>query len=521
MSNIKNRDIKLPSVNRVGSFEAIKSGIVLSILLIFSTITFAQFTPTGSETVGNTTTTGAQQHPKIAADSSCNYVIVWESFGEDGDDYGIFAQRFLADGSKAGSQFQVNNTTVNGQRFPDVAMDETGNFMLTWMSENQDGDGWGVYSRLYDSSGTSILGPSRVNSSSTGQQKFPAVAMGENLIVIVYNDSDGDGSGIFLRVMNKSGVALAAPIHVNTTTSGVQSYPSVAIDPSDNFVVAWQDNTTDGDGNGIYLQRFDSSFNPVGTETLVNSTTAGNQQAPKVAKALNGNCIISWSGYNQDGDDYGVFAKVFNGSGVAISGETQINTEAAGAQENESVTALVDGNFVVSWSSYGQDGSFTGVYMQTLKEDGTVQGVEKQINTTTDNFQHFSDLAVSKSRMIATWQDGQYESTTTKDGDGYGISFQLYDITVSPVAVCQDLIVYLDTDGIAKLTAEEVDNGSSDDVLISSLNIDISSFTCSNVGDNLVTLTVTDSHTNEAQCTSNVTVEDTISPIVLTRNITV
>ena len=63
--------------------------------------------------------------------------------------------------------------------------------------------------------------------------------------------------------------------------------------------------------------------------------------------------------------------------------------------------------------------------------------------------------------------------------------------TVSPTASCQDITVYLDGTGNASITSGDVDNGSSDNCSIGSMSIDVTSFTCANIGANTTTLTVT------------------------------
>jgi hypothetical protein len=92
---------------------------------------------------------------------------------------------------------------------------------------------------------------------------------------------------------------------------------------------------------------------------------------------------------------------------------------------------------------------------------------------------------------------------------------------LSPAVVTQDLTVELDANGEATITAAQVDNGSADNCGVDTLALDITSFDCSNLGENTVTLTVTDASGNEASATAIVTVEDNVAPIVITQDITV
>ena len=93
--------------------------------------------------------------------------------------------------------------------------------------------------------------------------------------------------------------------------------------------------------------------------------------------------------------------------------------------------------------------------------------------------------------------------------------------SVSPSALCQNLTVYLDASGNATIFPADVDNGSSDGCGFPNLSLDVSSFTCMDIGANTVILTATDGSGNTSTCTSTVTVLDTMSPTALCQNLTV
>lgn len=85
---------------------------------------------------------------------------------------------------------------------------------------------------------------------------------------------------------------------------------------------------------------------------------------------------------------------------------------------------------------------------------------------------------------------------------------------VAPNAICQNITVQLDASGNASIVAADVDGGSNDACGIASTSIDITDFTCANIGPNNVTLTVTDTNGNSSTCVAVVTVEDSIPPII-------
>ncbi|MCT4581480.1 MAG: HYR domain-containing protein [Flavobacteriales bacterium] len=93
--------------------------------------------------------------------------------------------------------------------------------------------------------------------------------------------------------------------------------------------------------------------------------------------------------------------------------------------------------------------------------------------------------------------------------------------TVSPVATCQNVTVFLDGSGNATITSSDIDNGSTDNCGVASLVASKTAFTCADLGANNVTLRVTDGSANVDSCIAVVTVVDTIAPIVVCQNINV
>ena len=102
-------------------------------------------TKVGTEFPVNTYTSLDQEHSLVAALPSGNFVVVWKSDGQDGSGYGVYGQLFDSGASKVGSEFRVNNYTLLYQWDPSVAALPSGNFVVAWQSDGQDGSGYGVY----------------------------------------------------------------------------------------------------------------------------------------------------------------------------------------------------------------------------------------------------------------------------------------------------------------------------------------------------------------------------------------
>jgi Tol biopolymer transport system component len=86
----------------------------------------------------------------------------------------------------------------------------------------------------------------------------------------------------------------------------------------------------------------------------------------------------------------------------------------------------------------------------------------------------------------------------------------VYDEDVSPpVVITQDISIHMTGSCTAEITADDIDNGSSDNVGIVNMSLDITSFDCSDIGEDIeVTLTCEDAAGNSASDVATVTVLD-------------
>jgi hypothetical protein len=81
----------------------------------------------GGEFQVNTYTTNVQAAQVIAIDGDGDFVVAWESIGQDGSGSGVFGQRYDSAGTALGAEFQVNTYTTNTQGYPALAADADGN----------------------------------------------------------------------------------------------------------------------------------------------------------------------------------------------------------------------------------------------------------------------------------------------------------------------------------------------------------------------------------------------------------
>ena len=90
-------------------------------------------------------TTYEQSEPAVAALSDGGFVVVWQSMLQDTSYWGIYGQRFNANGNRLGSEFQANTKPHDSQKKPTVTGLKSGGFVIAWEAEYQDGNQQGVF----------------------------------------------------------------------------------------------------------------------------------------------------------------------------------------------------------------------------------------------------------------------------------------------------------------------------------------------------------------------------------------
>lgn len=367
----------------------------------------------GSEFQVNSYTTGLQRSSDVAADGLGGFVVVWASVGQDGADYGVFGRRFSPTGTPLGLDFQVNSYTTDRQNYPAVASDGPGNFVVAWSSPH-DGSSDGVFAQVYDPAGTPILSNFLVNTYTTGTQFMPSLAANSAGAVVVLwtsDNQDGSSDGVFGRFAPAT-QPFGPEFQVNTYTTNYQNHAAVAMSSAGEFIVVWQSvNQVGEEGFGIFGQRFNSLGAAVGTEFQINSYTTHNQMGPGVASDGAGNFVVVWHSRYQDGSSWGLFGQRFDAVGVPQGSEFQVNSYTTGLQLAPTVAASAAGDFIVSWISYGQDGSDRGVFGQRFDAAGATLGSEFRVNSYTTNMQYGPSVAADASgNFIVAWdsvdQDG-------------------------------------------------------------------------------------------------------------------
>jgi hypothetical protein len=322
----------------------------------------------------NTYTTGNQLNASVAVDADGDFVVVWESNGSDGTDSSyrsVQGQRYASDGTAQGMEFQVNTYTSQSQIHASVSASPNGDFVVVWDSNGSDGTDSNyrsIQGRRYASDGTAQGTQFQVNTYTTNYQRFPSVAAdASGGFVVVWHSfgssgTDQNGYSVQGQRYASDGTTQGAEFQVNTYTTFFQSNASVAAGGDGGFVVVWESYGsygTDTSGFSVQGQRYAPDGSALGAEFQVNTYTTSDQGNPSVAAGADGEFVVVWSRFDSseaEPSSRSIRGRRYASDGSAKGDEFRVNTHTATAQNLPFVAAETGGDFVVVWRSDGPPG---------------------------------------------------------------------------------------------------------------------------------------------------------------------
>ena len=356
-----------------------------------------------NDDAGNST----QYWPTSSGDKSGNFIVTWVDVRYN-DDYDIYAQRFLADGTAIGNNFKVNTDIGNSSQLrPDIAIKENGDFIISWGDERN--GNWDVYAQRYLSDGSPMGDNFKINDDTTNtSQRNPSIST--DLIgnfIISWEDCSNDNCDIYARRFTVDAIPIGSSFKVSIdTVNAYQYYSEIMEDKDGNFTITWQDHRFSWNGE-IFAQSFLSDGSPQGDNFKVNDDVGtANQTSPSIAKDSSDNFIIAWVDHRNYNDD--IYFQRFSNNGVALDSNLKVNDDQGSADQwAPSIAADPDGNFVITWTDYRIE-YWGDIFAQRFSNEGTALGNNFIVNNISAWVNDGSKVVCKKNGdFIIVWQDSE------------------------------------------------------------------------------------------------------------------
>ena len=317
---------------------------------------------------------------------------------------GLAGHLIAADGTRLGSDFVVTASSgdaARGRPAVDTAAD--GSFVVVW-SRALSGYGPEVFARRFTAGGAPLGSEIHVNVATTGAQILPSVAVapGGDFVVAWEGAYPSD---VFARRFDAAGSPLGSEFLLNTTTASTQAEASVYGAPDGGFVALWISIQQGGPAAfDVVGRRFDAAGQPLTPEFIVNTFSGGTQYAPAAAFAADGSFLVVWTGEGPT-DGQGIFAQRYDAAGARVGAEFRVNRTAADEQLRPDVSAETGGRFLVVWSGQHQDLGRPGVFAQLLDPQGRLLAGEFRVNTYGPGYHSLPAVASDgHGRLLVVWE---------------------------------------------------------------------------------------------------------------------
>ncbi|QKW06541.1 hypothetical protein HUT18_09125 [Streptomyces sp. NA04227] len=262
-----------------------------------------------SEILVNTSTAGIQQFPTVTELFGTHYLVCWSDF-QDGT---VKGQAFRADGTRAGTEFVVNEPGPESRRRILPAADNTG------------------------------MGP---------------------VVVWIEVPAEPGGRRVKAQRLDQSRQRLGAEIAVSTDDVDPEHRPTVASLPDGGFLVVWVGSAQE---RRVRARRYGPDGAPVGAELAVNAT-AGFHERPVVTALGGGGCVVAWVGAPGVGGGRAVF-RIFASDGTPVTGEVKPNLAGFLGRSSKPAVAALHKPYVGPDGQLAFRSHFALAYVRAVSED--------------------------------------------------------------------------------------------------------------------------------------------------------
>ncbi|MCC6406182.1 MAG: hypothetical protein IT453_03375 [Planctomycetes bacterium] len=241
-----------------------------------------------------------------------------------------------------------------------------------------------------------------------------------------------NGQDPVLRLFGLDGQALTGNLNCTPTLNlGTQDEAEVCVDrATGNALVAWSErHGYDGEQMGIFGRLFDPSGTPLGLEFQINQVWQASQWRPLMVSPPSGGFLVAWSG-DWDADNY---FRLLDSNGGFLTGDIPINVFTNGGQADCAPAIAPDGTIFFAFVDYGQHGGGPGLNLwgRTFDSLGNaLQPGEFQLTTpafTTGDQREPRVAADGTGRFVAIWED------SINEGQSWGLAARRFDVTGAPL----------------------------------------------------------------------------------------
>ncbi|SYZ73219.1 exported hypothetical protein [Candidatus Zixiibacteriota bacterium] len=360
--------------------------------------------------VNDDRTSTDQLYPRVAAGDNGRWAVLWVDKRNGTND--IYCQFLDSTGNRLGQNFKVNDNDNGVPQF-ESAIDgnRSGQFSSVWQDYRN--GSYPFHPDIYFSRIDTLTNYSDHNVTSeqpdTSVESPDIGIFFDGSAVVVWADYRNSNWDIYGQRISSAGEPVGANFKINDEAGAYQQHsPRVASFPNGGFIVVWYDNRFGNDD--IFGQRYDASFNRVGTNLRISDDALSSRQAfPVVAGDNNNRFFVAWvdwrnGTYPQNPD---IYMRRFKADGSPYAPSMRINLNDGGrAQKDVSICADLLGDLCIAWADSVSSGQWDAL-AQIVTENGQLSGSNFKIHQLDDGKQLQPDVATDGYKLFFVWADSR------------------------------------------------------------------------------------------------------------------
>jgi hypothetical protein len=298
---------------------------------------------------------------------------------------------------------------------PSLAVDSSNNIHVVWLDDTP--GNYEIYYKRSTNGGVSWSGTERLTWNS-GSSSYPTIAVdsSNNIHLVWYDYTPGDSEIFYKRSTNAGGSW--SEIKRLTWNAGGSLYPTIAVDSSNNVHVVWHDYTP-GTVEIYYKRSTNGGIKWGGVKRL--TWNSGESFAPEIAVDSSNNIHVVWYDFTPGNPE--IYYKKSTDVGVTWSGVKRITWNSAESRDS-AVAVDVSNNIHVVWYD-GTPGNYEIFYKRSTNGGLSWSGSKRLTWNFGGSFS--PGIAVDSSNNIhVTWYDfspGNYEIFYRRSTNG-GIKWE-------------------------------------------------------------------------------------------------
>ncbi len=360
----------------------------------------------------NVTTAEDQRDPDVVVLSDGRVAIAYEDQSPESGER-ILARLFDSDGAPAGDEVVLFDNAGDAGN-PALAATPSGDFIFVNGFDEFDRDFTNV--GFYDVDAQIVSNIDQLAGARPDQEPSVAFSPLENQFNVVDTVRDGLSTRIFSTVyVAPSGETSYADLRfapVSSEDLNAEITPDIAYFDqtgplAGSYVVVWRN------GSDIYFRRFLGDFTPLDPQDVLVASSSATTINPEVIALENGGFLITYNDSGRfPGSETDVWARLYAPDGT-FSTEILLNQAVSGDQLSAATAALPNGGFLAVFA----DSASAEVRAQKFDRDGRPVGSEFRVADDLAGFGDEIDVAVlDDGRVIVAWAE-----TADPSGPGAGL----------------------------------------------------------------------------------------------------